>query len=346
MAKAPIGYEEFRQSLKAGAIGRLYLFEGDEEYLKSLSLHLLSDQLLTGPFGDMNRTELKDPDAAALIAACETLPLMASRRLVVVRESGMLSGKSGDYDEADAAARLRDYLPGLPETTVLLFYVRSNADKRKRLYKVLGETGAIVRFDRQTKEMLRKYIATTLHKEGLRISGDACDLLQFSVGDDLTVLNGELNKLISSVMGKDEVTADDIRSICSLNTEYKVFELASTVLKGNGPQAFNMLNGLIRDGEQRLMLLSLLCRQCRQMFDAAVMKKTGAQSYQIAQQLGIPAFAARELMELSGKYSIDQLAQMVHDCTETEYLVKSGQLPEEGSMERAMTAILALRGKN
>ena len=46
----------------------------------------------------------------------ETLPFMADRRLVIVRDSGMLSGKANDYDEAESADRLKKYIRHLFQT--------------------------------------------------------------------------------------------------------------------------------------------------------------------------------------------------------------------------------------
>ena len=227
-------HDEFFKSLKAGTPTGLYLFEGEEEHIKRSALSQLESALNLGAFSDMNVTAMKDPDADKLIAASETLPFMSDKRLVVVRESGMLSGKAKDYDEASSAERLKDYLPALPDTTVLVFYVRGAADKRKKLYQTIKKCGKIVTFDRLDQRQLQSYIARTLKKAGLAVTSDACDRLIYSVGDDLTTVLSETEKLIAYCDGRDSVTADDIRAVCSARTEYRVFELAQTVLEAAG----------------------------------------------------------------------------------------------------------------
>ena len=337
-------HDEFFQSLKSTVPAGSYLFEGDEEHIKHSALTQLEKALPLGSFPEMNRTVLKDPDADQLIAAAETLPFMADRRLVVVRESGMLAGKARDYDEADSADRLKAYLPELPGTTVLVFYVRGQADKRKKLYQTLKKAGKTVTFDRLDQRQLQGYIARVLKKAGLAVTADACEQLIYSVGDDLTAVLSETEKLIAYCDGRDSVTADDIRAVCTARTEYRVFELAQTVLQGRSTQAFSMLRSLITEGEQPLMLLSLLSRQCRQVYDARIYADAGVSPATIAGRLGIPPFAVRQLMPLSRLYAPETLADMVRRCTETEFEVKSGLLAEEGAMEQVMLYILALKG--
>ncbi len=338
-------HDEFFKSLKTGTPSGLFLFEGEEEHIKRSALSQLENALPLGAFPDMNVTTLKDPDADRLIAAAETLPFMADRRLVVVRESGMLSGKPKDYDESASAERLKEYLPGLPDTVVLVFYVRGAADKRKKLYQTVKKSGQIVAFDRLDQRQLQNYIAKTMKKAGLAITADACDQLIYSVGDDLTTVLSETEKLIAYCDGRDSVKAEDIRAVCTARTEYRVFELAQTVLQGRSKQAFAMLRTMLTDGEQPLMLLALLNRQCRQVYDARIYADQGQSQAVIGGKLGIPPFAVRQLMPLTRMYSVEALADMVRTCTGIEFEVKAGRLAEESAMDQAMLHILMLRGK-
>ncbi len=337
-------HDEFFKSIRSSTPAGLYLFEGEEEHIKRSALSQLEGALPLGAFADMNKTLLKDPDADRLIAAAETLPFMSEKRLVVVRESGMLSGKARDYDEADSAERLKAYLPTLPSTTTLVFYVRGAADKRKKLYQTLKEAGEIVTFDRLDQRQLQSYIAKTMRKAGLAVTADACDQLIYSVGDDLSTVLTETEKLIAYCDGRESVTADDIRAVCSARTEYRVFELAQTVLQGRSVQAFSMLRAMLVDGEQPLMLLSLLNRQCRQVYDTKLYLDSGLSQAAVAGKIGIPPFAVRQMIPLTRTYSAEELADMIRYCTEVEFEVKSGQLTEDGAMEQAMLHILNMKG--
>ena len=79
--------EQFFERLKAGDIQRCYLFDGEEEYTKESALNALRDTVLHGGFADLNSSVLVNPSADELIACAETLPMMADRRFVLVKES-------------------------------------------------------------------------------------------------------------------------------------------------------------------------------------------------------------------------------------------------------------------
>jgi len=342
-----MNHTEFFSALKTGAVQRCYLFEGEEEFTKASALKALRTKTAGGDFSAMNDTRLVDPAPDELIAAAETLPFMSDSRFIEIRDCAMLTaGKAKDYDEDQAVKKLDAYFDHLPETTVMVFYVRGKADGRKKLYQILKKKGQIVAFDPLDDRELSRWIAATLKKEGKKISQGACQRLWFSAGRDLTLLSNELGKLSAYAGDRDEITEEDIEAICVQSTEYKVYDMADTLLSGQGGKAMRMLEALLRDGEERLMLLSLLGRQCRQLRYAKALSADGAQQGQIASKLGIPPFAVRKTLETARLYTPEQLGKMTRLCLETEYLVKSGQRVEAGALESVMLTILSMREAN
>ena len=340
-------HSEFFAALKRGEIGRCYLFEGEEEYTKRSALKALRERVAGGGFAAMNDTRLADPAPDELIAAAETLPFMSERRFVEVRDSAMLlSGKAKNYDEETAVRRLEAYLDQLPDTAVIAFYVHGKADGRKKLSQALKKKALAVSFDPLDDRELAQWIAGTLKKEGKKISLSACQKLWFSAGRDLTLLSQELGKLAAYTGDREDVGEKDIDAVCVQSTEYKVYDMTDALLSGRGGKALRMLEGLLRDGEERLMILSLLGRQCRQMRYAKALAAGGAQAGEIAGKLGIPPFAARKTLETARAYTSGQLGEMARLCLESEYLVKSGQLSEAGTLEKVMLQILSMREAN
>jgi len=337
-------HTEFFTALKKGDIARCYLFEGEEEFTKRAALQAIREKVAGGDFAAMNDTRLIDPAPDALIAAAETLPFLSDRRFIEIRECAMLqNGKAKEYDEDNAVKQLESYLPQLPETACLVFYARGKADGRKRFYQLLKKKAVIVSFDPLEDQELAQWIAKSLGREGKKISLSACQRLWFSAGRDLTLLNNEIGKLIAYAGEKEEITEADIDAICIKSTEYKVYDMADALLSGKGARAMAMLSALLRDGEERLMLLSLLGRQCRQLRDAKALSGVGAQPGEIAGKIGIPPFAVRKTLDLARGYTLGQLNRMARLCLDTEYQVKSGQLMDAGALEHVMLSILALK---
>ena len=117
--------KEFSQLLKAGKVQGAYLFEGVEENIKAATLQALRKAILPEGLEELNESLMDAPATDAIIAACETLPFMADKRLVIVRELPALTGRS----EADE--KLVSYIPNVPESAVLVFLARGKADARK-----------------------------------------------------------------------------------------------------------------------------------------------------------------------------------------------------------------------
>ncbi len=342
-----MNHTEFFSALKSGNIGGCYLFEGEEEFTKRSALKALRAQVASGDFAAMNDARLMDPAPDELIAAAETLPFLSDKRFLEVRDSAMLrQGKPKEYDEDSASRQLDAYLDRLPDTAVIVFYVTGKADGRKKLYQALKKKALLVSFDPLDDRELNKWIAGTMKKEGKKISVAACQRLWFSAGRELTLLYQEIGKLAAYAGDRDAVTEDDIDKICVKSTEYKVYDMADTLLAGQGAKALRMLDGLLRDGEERMMLLSLLGRQCRQMCYVKALAAAGSQPGEIMGKIGLPFFAVRKLMDASRAYTMGQLKEMAALCLDSEYLVKSGRLSEAGTLEKVMLQILSMREAN
>ena len=333
----------FFENVAKGVIASCYVLEGPEEYIKRSALETLRKRLLPEGLEDINETRLTDPDADALIAASETLPFMSERRLVIVRESGMLQGRTKGYDESRNAAALAEYLQNPPATTCIVFYVNDKADGRKKLYTALKKCAEIVQFNALDDRELIRWIAQTLKKLDKQVSASTCQKLTFTVGTELYTLSGELQKLAAYAGDRNEILPEDIDAICTKSTAYRVYDLTGALIRGDGKTAFTLAAALQRDGEEPLFLLTLLQNECRRMLAIKLLREEGLSPDAIAAKIGAPPFAVRQLSGQVTRYTVEQLQMMADTCMETEYLVKSGRLPQEGALEKTMLQVLRIR---
>ena len=98
-----MNHTEFGNLLSQGKLPRVLLFEGEEEYLKQQALRSLRAALLPEGMEELNETVLTAPSADEIIAAAETLPFLADRRLVLIRDERSLSSRT------EAEQKLLDY---------------------------------------------------------------------------------------------------------------------------------------------------------------------------------------------------------------------------------------------
>ena len=329
--------KDFTQLIKTGKVQGAYLFEGVEENIKAATLTALRKAILPEGFEELNESLMDSPATDAIIAACETLPFMADKRLVVVREHPALTGR------ADADEKLIAYIPQVPESTVLVFIAQGKADARKKLYSAIKKTNGIVTFSALTDAELNAWVVKNFSGLGKTCSAQVAALLTFTVGNDTALLRTEIEKLASLTGERDAITEADVQAVATRSVECTVFELVDAVVAGQQGKAFGLLRDMLTSGSDRLGILAMLLRQFRLMQHIKIMQFEKLSTQDIKQRLGIAPFAAERCMRQASGYSGGQVKRAVRICLDAEYRVKSGQWNQEGALEKAMLEIFALR---
>lgn len=327
----------FLQALKSGKAGGVYLFEGPEENIKAATLKEVRRHLLPEGLEELNETILEAPETSAIIAAAETLPFAAEKRLVVVREHPALAGR------AEADPKLLDYLARSPESCVLLFYQKGKADARKKLYTAIKKRDGVVSFPLLNSAEAEDWIVRTFSASGKRCEGQVAALLAFTVGLDTALLHTEIDKLIALIGDRSEVTAEDVRAVATRSVECTVFEMVDAVVAGQQGRAFALLRDMLTTGQDRLGILAMLLRQYRLLQHVKIMQYEKEPAAGIKQKLGVAPFAAEKCIRQAAGYTGGEVRRAVEACLRMEYMVKSGQINQEGAVEAVMLTLLALR---
>lgn len=329
--------KEFNQALKDGRLQGAYLFEGVEENIKAAALTALRKKLLPEGLEELNESLLDNPATDAVIAAAETLPFMADKRLVTVREHPALTGRS----EADE--RLCEYVKDAPDSCVIVFICRGKADARKKLYKAIQKKGGVVSFNPLTDAELNDWIRKTFQKLGKECSAPTASLLSFTVGTDTALLRTEIEKLAALAGEQSQVTDEHVRAVATRSVECTVFEMVDAVVAGQEGKAFGLLRDMLITGSDRVGILAMLLRQYRLLQHVKIMQFEKRSPQQIKQGLGIAPFAAERCIRQAQAYAGGEVRQAVDICLDTEYRIKSGQLNQEGALEGAMLKLFALK---
>ncbi len=329
----------FNQLIKISAVQGAYLFEGVEENLKAAALTALRQTLLPEGLEELNETVMDAPAADAIIAACETLPFMADKRLVIVREHPALTGR------AEAEEKLVSYISRVPETAVLVFLCRGKADARKKLYTAIKKANGVVSFAALSDAELNAWVVRTFAALGKSCTPQVASVLIFTVGSDTALLRTEMDKLAALAGDRGEITEADVQSVATRSVECTVFEMVDAVVAGQQGRAFGLLRDMLTTGSERLGILAMLLRQFRLMQHIKIMQYEKLSPAEIKQRLGVAPFAAERCMRQASGYTGGQVKQAVQICLDAEYRVKSGSWNQEGALEKAMLEIFALKGR-
>ena len=331
--------KELMQALKDGKLQGAYLFEGPEEHIKASALAEIRKTLLPEGLEELNETVLEAPATDALISAAETLPFLADKRLVIVKEHPSLTGR-GEGDD-----RLTDYIGKVPESCVLIFLCRGKADARKKLYTAIKKKGQIVSFNPLSDADLNAWIRKTFAALGKDCSPQVASVLSFTVGGGTALLKAEIEKLAALAGERKVIEEADVHAVSTRSIECTVFDMVDAVVAGQEGRAFGLLRDMLTNGEERLGILAMLLRQFRLLQHAKIMQFEKKPVQVIKTNLGVPPFAAERCIRQAQGYSGGEIKQAVDICLRTEYNVKSGKYNDAGALEAAMLEIFALKHK-
>ncbi|MCL2488258.1 MAG: DNA polymerase III subunit delta [Oscillospiraceae bacterium] len=251
--------EQLKRHLKEGALLPLYLLYGAESYL---SAHYAGQIVRMAVGGDeMEQFNLHRFDGSAVSqdtieAAAETLPLMADRCCVVVK----------DYDPAARSAdpkRMAALFATPPESGVMVFRASLTAAEMRKtagwkaLLTAAESGGAAVEFSRKTPAEIVKILVSGAAKRGCMLPSGLARRMVEECGDDLNLLNGELVKL-TALAGAGEITAAHFEAVGVRNLEAKVFDLSKAILARQYTRAYEILHRLAAAREEPVMILGVL----------------------------------------------------------------------------------------
>lgn len=317
------GYKKFRADLAAGALGNVYLFYGEETYLREFYLAEVKKKLVPPGFEAFNfhRLEGKGLTVQALAEAAEAMPMMAERTMVQVTDYDPY--KLPEEQRNALAALLTDFPPHC--CLVLVFDQVEYKPNRtyKKLHAALEKSAQAVQFAQQDQREILKWISKRFKAAGHTIDTAAAEHLVFTCGGLMNGLIPEIEK-VSAYAKNERVTKSDIDAVAAPVLEAQVFDMTNAVSKGDFDRAAEVLGSLLRLQEEPFMLLSLIGRELRKLHSARVALDTGADKYALMEQWNMRSdYPARLLLDNARRVSRPWCENALRRCFETDLRMKS-----------------------
>ena len=317
--------QQLKKDLSAGTIGSLYVFYGEEGYLKKYYLQQLKD-LCGGPFEAFNTVILDGEQVSvqALTDAVDSIPMGSEKKLVVVR----------DYKLMQPTGDLKEFLPqllaSLPEYVCLVFYfdtVEFKPDKRLNLWKILENNGQIIEFTQSSAASLIPWIKRHFYELGKTIDTPECEYLLFLCGASMENLLTEIAKIAAGTP-QERIDRGDIDALGSRVLEATVFELTDSLLEREYSKGLMILRDLFDMKQEPVAILAAVTKQMQRLYGAKLAAAKGKSENEIAQVLGFKsAYPARRLIQSARRCSLGYLRQVQQACLEADLALKSN-LPD------------------
>ncbi|MCD8309660.1 MAG: DNA polymerase III subunit delta, partial [Prevotellaceae bacterium] len=225
MAKTEITCDSVLAELKARRYRPVYYLMGEEPYYIDVIADYIIDNVLSDTEKEFNLTVVygMDVDMATVINAAKRYPLMSERQVVVVKEA---QGMRGMDD-------LSYYLKKpQPSTILVICHKHGVLDRRKKLSAEIERTGVLFESRKLKETQLPAFINGYLSQKDVTADPKATLMIAGFVGNDLSRLAGELDKLIITLPdGRKEVTPLDVERNIGISKDYNNFELRAALVE-------------------------------------------------------------------------------------------------------------------
>lgn len=317
-----------------------YVFHGDDELARAEQIAEFKARMGDRSVRDLNTTVFdgRKLTMAELRYACDVVPFLADRRLVIVE--GLLSwlaphrAKKDDAADVGASAAqktfmadLLAYLPGLPETTRLIFSEPRSLPATHPVVKLaLSIDKRTVReFKLPPAGQLARWIVQRAKRHGGQIEPAAAALLAEFSGSDLRALDQDVQKLLALVNWARAVTVEDVRQMVTDVHQGNVFAMVDAIAQGQGAVALRELHRLLDSGEAALELFAMITRQFRLMIMLKELTDEGLTGDEAAARLNLHPFVAHKTSTQARAFTMEQLEAIYRRLQEIDVEIKTGQ---------------------
>lgn len=334
MAQAGLTYEALDTAFRHHQFKPLYFLYGEERYLLDALQARLIEEALAPHERDFNLDLVygAEADAASVLALCASYPVMATRRVVVVR----------DFDKLKDNQQFKAYAERPNETAVVLLICHGKPNLSAHPYRALKAKAAWGHFKPLYERQMPGWIEGHVRSLGHRIDGRAAQMLAELVGTNLQAAAAEVEKLITYAGGRERITPDDVLAAVGQTGDANVFELQRAIGAGRYPEAMHITERLLRQASnprsEGLMIVSVLTGYFLRLWKLTLCQNRRIPEKEMAARIGVSPYFVREYVVSLRRFGPAAIERAFATLLAADYELKGG-----GSRNERLVLALMLR---
>ncbi|NLY86381.1 MAG: DNA polymerase III subunit delta [Tissierellia bacterium] len=333
-----MNYKELINDINNNKLNTVYLFTGIEKYLIDKTIDMLREKYIDKSFETLNYVVLdgKDIDFDNILDACETLPFMAEKKLVIIKDiNEVMENKGTDFDK-----RLGEYISKLDHYLTLIIIDKSNSlNKTSNIYKAVKKLGGVVEFNKLKGRDLNAWVEKKFKEYNKNISyGNISYFIQSSSYSTYNSLNtlydleNEILKIVNYTQEK-EISKEDIDLVLSRTLDTNIFNLLSYLNRRDSEAALRTFNELYISNEPVQRILAMIIRQIRLMLSYKLYRERGDTEGSIQKKLQIKDYEFKRISKESSSFSKEYLLQALELILRLDIKQKTSSQDEKLALE-------------
>jgi DNA polymerase-3 subunit delta len=314
----------------------VYWLEGDEEFFIDNVMDYAEHHILSESEKSFNLSVFYGRDAnwADVVNACCRYPMFADRQVVLLKEAQNMR----DIE------KLEGYIEKpLSSTVFVVAYKEKKVDGRTKFAKILREKGEMVSTRKLYDNQLPEWTSELIQSKGYSISQKALLVLVDHIGNDLSRIDNEVNKVLVNLGSRKTITEDDIEKYVGISKEYNPFELQDALAKKDIAKAIRIIQYFERNpkaGPIQLILPTLY-----NLFSKTFMVfgQTSKDEKSIAASIGVSPFFIKDYLTAAKNYGyegVENAILLLHAYNLKSVGVNDVGTPDASLMKELVVKIL------
>ena len=310
-------FDKIIRELEKKVYHPVYFLTGDEPYYIDRISDLIENSVLTDAEKEFNQTILygKEVDVLSVVSAAKRFPMMSSYQVVIVKEAQEMRDL---FRKGGAAEKhpLLSYLENPQPTTLLVFcYKYKKVDLRTKLGKELSKRSVFLKSSKVYQDKIPAWISQFVSGKKYTIGDKACSMLSDFLGNDLSKISNELDKLMININEGEEITPELIEKYIGISKDYNVFELQDAIGQKDYPKAQRIIRYFDSNPKASPMpvTISLLFMYFRRIltYHAARSVNPRMSREQLSAALGINPFFLRGVESAARNYPVASVVNVI-----------------------------------
>ncbi|MCX5678337.1 MAG: DNA polymerase III subunit delta [Candidatus Omnitrophica bacterium] len=257
----------------------VFLFIGDDKYLKEEALKDLRSSLQGKSQYQYDQITFYggELEAGEVFSQLNTVPLLSDKRLIVIK----------DIEKAPDEFRnsLIDYIKKPSKSAYLILEAKN--DSVLKDYDEAIKRISVRYLGMPTGSMLISWMKSYVGEKGKTIDNGASAILKELEGNDLSYLSQELDKLVTFIGSRKEISSDDVEELVGKSLVISAFDITDAIGRRNITDAIKISSNLTSNGKKEYEIIGILSWHLKRMLKAKTLKERGENDYTIASILRI-----------------------------------------------------------
>jgi DNA polymerase-3 subunit delta len=317
----PSTAESVIKDLKNGKYAPVYFLQGEEPFYIDLISDYIEKNCLQESEKSFNLTVLygKEANVNAILQNAKRFPMMAERQVVIVKEAQEIS----DFGKEKSDDFLNAYIQKpLPSTILVFCYKYKKLDARKSLTKSIDKHCVLVNSEKMYDDKLPAWINSYYSERKYKITAKAAIMMADYIGNNLSRIANETEKLLINIKEGEEVTENLIEKYVGISKEFNVFELQKALGKKDVYKANQIVCYFEANPRNNpiIPIISLLFS-----FFSKLLLVHGSDDKSeggLARVLGVNPYFAKDYLQAARMYPAQKVTVIIHDLRKADLMSK------------------------